>query len=77
MQIKTLSRLQKCHKRFSKNCLIDSNSQTIELKNFVAMIDVKIIYFLYSLVHNHTMNPNNKMIHSASPLSSNNDSSTK
>lgn len=38
MQIKTLSRLQKCHKRFSKNCLIDSNSQTIELKNFVAMM---------------------------------------
>lgn len=32
MQIKTLSRLQKCHKRLSKNCLIDSNSQTIELK---------------------------------------------
>lgn len=38
MQIKTLSRLQKYHKRFSNNCLIDSNSQTIELKNFVAIM---------------------------------------
>lgn len=38
MQIKTLSRLQKYQKRFSKNCLIDSNSQTMELKNFVAIM---------------------------------------
>lgn len=37
MQIKTLSTLQKCPKRFSKDCLIDSNSQTIELTNFVAI----------------------------------------
>lgn len=74
MQIKTLCRLPRCHKIFSKNCLINSNSQTIELKTVTIILksftSSKIWYTIISL-------KSNKTIHSLSPLSSNNDLSTK
>ena len=75
MQIKILCRLPRCHKIFSKNCLINSNSQTIELKTVTVILksftSAKIWCTIISL------KSNNKTIHSLSPLSSNNDLSTK
>lgn len=76
MQIKTLSRLQKYQKRFSNNCLIDSNSQTMELKNFVAIMvksfpSSKIWCVIISI------NLNEKMIHSGYSVLLNNGLSTK
>lgn len=63
MQIKTLSRLQKYHKRFSKNRLIDSNSQTIEFKNFVGiMVNSLISSKIWCIII--SINLNNKTIHS-------------
>lgn len=62
MQIKTL-RLQKYHKRFSKNYLIDSNSQTMELKNFLAIMVKSFLSFkIWCIII--SLNLNNRKIHS-------------
>ena len=75
VQIKTLCRLPRCHKIFSKNCLINPNSQTIEIKT----VTIILKSFTSSKIWCSTISlrSNNKTIHSVSPLSSNNDLSTK
>lgn len=75
MQIKTLCRLPRCHKIFSRNCLINANSQTIELKTVTIILKSFTSSKIWCTII--SLKSNNKTIHSLSPLSSNNDLSTK